>query len=277
MDLSSNLARSLVKDDEGIWVSDKNESISYPESGNEMSFAVEDNSFWFSHRNKIITKLVELFPASGVIFDVGGGNGYVSKGIADRGFEVALVEPGPSGALNAKKRGLKNVVCATLEEVSLDKESVPAIGIFDVLEHIEDDVSFLKMIADHLEPSGKLYLTVPAYQFLWSYDDEYAGHYRRYTLSGLRKKLISVGLKPEFSTYMFFFLPLPIFLFRCLPTKLGIRKEISTEITIKEHVQSSGIKKIVLDLLLGVESFLVRHKLPVPFGGSCVVVARKVM
>lgn len=60
------------------------------------------------------------------------------------------------------------------------------IGLFDVLEHLPDDVKALKEIRKALKPGGKLILTVPASMKLWSYVDEVAGHYIRYSSKTLK-------------------------------------------------------------------------------------------
>lgn len=51
---------------------------------------------------------------------------------------------------------------------------------FEVLEHIEDDLSALKQWRDHLNPGGKVILSFPAHQRKWGGIDELAGHFRRY-------------------------------------------------------------------------------------------------
>ena len=56
-----------------------------------------------------------------------------------------------------------------------------ALCLFDVLEHIDDDAGALAWCRDHLADDGRLFLTVPAYPFLWSRHDEVAHHKRRYT------------------------------------------------------------------------------------------------
>ena len=40
-------------------------AISYPEEGNEACFQIEDQSFWFRHRNDCIRELVRHFPPRG--------------------------------------------------------------------------------------------------------------------------------------------------------------------------------------------------------------------
>ncbi len=45
---------------------------------------------------------------------------------------------------------------------------IGAIGLFDVLEHIENEAGFLKQLREVLKTGGRLYLTVPAFRWLWS-------------------------------------------------------------------------------------------------------------
>jgi SAM-dependent methyltransferase len=209
----------------GIGYSSDRERISYPEEGNEACFEVEDRSFWFRHRNACIVEMVRIFPprGKGPIFDVGGGNGFVAKGLMDAGWDVVLVEPGPSGASNAKKRGVEHVVCGTTHSAGFQAGSLPAIGVFDVVEHIEDDLGFLRHLWDLLEPGGMLYLTVPAYNFLWSHEDVDAGHFRRYSLRQIEQKLVHACFEMTHSTYIFQWLVVPVGLFRVLPYRLGLR------------------------------------------------------
>ncbi|MDA9340781.1 methyltransferase domain-containing protein [Gammaproteobacteria bacterium] len=70
-----------------------------------------------------------------------------------------------------------------------------AIFSSNVLEHIEDDVSILKIMRDQLKNGGRLYLYLPAKMLLWSKLDEVVGHYRRYEISELRDKCEEAGFK----------------------------------------------------------------------------------
>lgn len=69
-----------------------------------------------------------------------------------------------------------------------------------------------------------LYATVPAFNFLWSREDVDAGHVRRYTLDGISEVLGRAGLDVVFASYIFRALPLPIFLMRSIPYRLGMGK-----------------------------------------------------
>lgn len=210
----------------------------------------------------------------GPIFDVGGGNGFVAKGLMDAGWDVVLVEPGPAGARNAKKRGVQHVVCATTQSAGFRQGSMPAIGVFDVVEHIEDDVAFLRHLHDLLEPGGMLYLTVPAYNFLWSEADVEAGHLRRYTSRKLSQRLQALHFEVCFATYFFRILPLTVFIFRLLPYRLGLTSNVP-EATARDHGIQNGLLASAMRSVLSPESGSIAGARRMAFGSSCLIAARK--
>ena len=185
----------LKKDKFGIYHSLSKKKISYPKDGNQLCYQVEDKSFWFQHRNNVISESVRKYNRENIFFDVGGGNGFVSKRLQDDGLDAYLIEPGIDGAKNAKDRGVNNVICATIQDIGLGQKSIYSIGLFDVVEHIKEDKQFLNDINTYLKDAGYLYITVPAYDSLWSQEDIDAGHFRRYTLSSMTKILNDSGFK----------------------------------------------------------------------------------
>lgn len=261
---------------DSIWFSKTQEAVSYPEDGSDLCLVVEDGSYWFQHRNKCIPELVKRFSPNKTFFDIGGGNGYVSLGLQKAGIETVLIEPSIQGVRNAKARGLKNLVCSTLQDASFKLNSISAIGVFDVVEHIEDDNQFLKQMHDYLEPGGKLYITVPAYNFLWANEDDYSGHYRRYRVSKLKKQLKGLGYEINYSSYLFAALVLPVFLFRSLPSRLGMHKDVENIEKYKsEHGNHEGLLTKIIKKTLNWEYKKIAKKSRINFGTSCLVVASK--
>jgi hypothetical protein len=273
--ISSNLQQTA----EGLWCCRSLSPISYPEWGNEACFLVEDSSFWFRHRNICILEAVTQFPSSGPLFDVGGGNGFVAKSLQDAGFEVVLLEPGAVGTANAKRRGVQNVVRATLEDAGFLPNSLPAIGLFDVVEHMKDDRSFMEMIRFHLSARGRVYLTVPAYQALWSLEDIAAGHHRRYSSRVIRQLLAKAGFVVEFLTGFFQYLPPAIFALRVIPFRLGLAvspdaNELSKSMKWQHTINGSWISRPV-NWVQRREAAGIRGRHQARFGGSWLVVASK--
>jgi SAM-dependent methyltransferase len=264
----SQFAAGLSRVEDGSWRA-VDATVSYPSSGHSSCFAVEDDSFWFRHRNRCILALVKRYPPSGPIFDIGGGNGFVTKGLCEAGFPSVLVEPGSVGCDNALARGVPVVARSTAEDAGFRSRSLPAVGLFDVLEHIEEDAKFLVWLLGKLSPGGRLYLTVPAYQSLWSHEDVHAGHFRRYRRGEITGLLAASGFLVDYSSYMFLPLVLPILLLRSLPTRLGLRRSASAEATKSEH---APVGQGLLSRMLAPECGLIERGVPAAFAGSSIVV-----
>lgn len=259
---------------EGIWFSKGKSEISYPDQGHEGCFHLEAESFWFRHRNNCIIETIKQFPPHGPVYDVGGGNGFLAMALEENGIEAVLVEPGENGVLNAKKRGLKNIICSTLEEAVFKPNTLPAVGLFDVLEHIRNHRAFLETLFQLLEPGGRLYITAPAFGSLWSGEDEFAGHFKRWTVKAVIKQLSELGFHVDYATYIFSLLPVPIFLFRSLPYRLGWIKKTNWQVRYqKEHSPKKGIPGKLLEKAWNTELKRIRSKRTIPFGSSCLVAA----
>ncbi|NOU47899.1 MAG: class I SAM-dependent methyltransferase [Bacteroidales bacterium] len=265
----------LIEKD-GILFSKIAGKISYPENGNENCYQIEENSYWFNHRNNCIAAGVLRYCSDRVFFDVGGGNGFVANGLEKKGISTVMVEPGLQGCFNAKNRNLKNIVCSTLENAAFRDNTIPAIGLFDVVEHIENDVEFLTRVHKLVTDNGYVFITVPAYNTLWSNEDIDAGHYRRYTREELEEKLKAIGFSIVYSTYIFSILMVAVFLFRALPYKLGLNNKTNNpEQRKKDHESKKGIIGYVLNGIWKFEVNKIRKGKMMPFGGSCFLIAKK--
>jgi len=259
----------------GIWRATAMRPVSYPDDHNAACFLIEDDSFWFGHRNRCIRAAVRRFPPSGFILDVGGGNGYVARGLMDAGYETVLLEPGADGAHNARQeRMLPTVINATLAEARIRAGSIPNIGLFDVLEHIEGDRFFVGQMFDLLRPGGLLYLTVPSFNWLWSMSDVDAMHYRRYTKQSLGEVLAG-RFDVLYSTYLFQRL-LPVsFLMRALPYAVGLARPRSASAYKADHAAGSKRISDTLNRLLEGEVSRIAAGHSLRMGSSLLVVARR--
>lgn len=268
-DLSDNLERK-----EGIWYSKTKIDVSYPDNGNDLCFQIEDDSYWFKHRNNCIIELVKNFPPQAEIIDIGGGNGFVSKGLEENGFATVILEPGIIGVNNSKKRNLNTVICSSLENSGFKSDSVSAIGCFDVIEHIENDYEFVSTLKSLLIKGGMLYLTVPSNKILWSNEDKIAGHYRRYSKHNIETLLTNTGFKIVYCSYLFSILIIPVLLFRTIPSWFGIKK---TEIKSKElqNQHRNDFLGKILDQVWYLELKLIKRKRKIFQGTSLIICAVK--
>ena len=256
---------------------DKNLDISFPKCGHNELIKIENNSFWFKHRNKIIETIIKKYPIGGDFADIGGGNGYQLIKIAELNLsnKNILIEPGQLGCINAKNRKIKEVFNMTFEEFDFNAYNINGIGLFDVLEHIENDEEFLSKLLCKLKKGAKVYITVPAHQFLWSDVDPYGGHFRRYNKKMVENLSYKLDAEIEYFSYFFSYL-LPIsYLLRALPYKLG--KRISDkQLMDQENNQHNpkGLTKKIFDFLEKLElNKIARSK--VSFGASCLFILKK--
>lgn len=253
------------------------ETIHYPDERRDICFDLEEKSFWFTYRNYYILSILKHFRPDGKMLDVGGGNGFVSKFLNDSGIETILMEPGLKGCINAKERGVRDVVCSRAEAPAILPGSIGGIGLFDVLEHITDDACILKTLSSLLTDKGKIYITVPAYSWLWNMHDDMARHQRRYASKELEDLLKKNGYEVLYMSYFFSFLLPPVLLLRRLPYVFGMGKNKRISGTEDKKMHGVGlpaqIKKIIENL-----SFREIRKIPhgkIWFGTSLIAVARK--
>jgi SAM-dependent methyltransferase len=267
---------------ENVWVpvSATNELVSYPEEGNEVFFNLEEKSQWFNARNRTITWMLKRFPFKGAFVDVGGGNGYqlsfLQQHVFENGIESALCEPGYVGCKNSVDRGVKNVYCATAKTFPFNQYQAGAIGLFDVIEHIEDDAAFVRSIGERVDSGTRFYITVPALESLRSKEDDYAGHYRRYNQLYTNNLVRSTGFKLIYQSYLFFYYVPLVWLARVLPEKLG-KVPTQEELVAKEkgHHEQPKLLNALLNVAHDIEQVIRRFGFKPLFGTSRLIILEK--
>lgn len=268
--IPDQLATNIIPLGKGLWKTQVSGDVSYTHNGHELIKDKEQNSFWFFHRRQCLERIIENYPVKKAL-DIGGGNGQFSKYLQSIGIKTVLLEPGNNGAKNAVDNGVLNVINGTLRDACFKESTIQSAFLLDVLEHIEDDEAFLSEIYRILEPGGKLILTVPALQFLFSDFDLEVGHYRRYTLRELNEKLIKSGFLVDYKTYFFSLLPIPVFIGRFVINRF--KKKDHRKST--GHISKSGMFGRFLTVLLWPEKLLMKYKVKIPIGSSCLFVVYK--
>jgi SAM-dependent methyltransferase len=178
----------------------------------EVNWSLEDRHWWFRGRRKIFVELLahhlprSLDERPPYIVELGAGTGGNLPALARLG-RVLGVEPDAQGAEWARgKTGIEVVVDKLPECPSLPNGAFDAVGMFDVLEHIEDDRSALRRVGQLLRPDGVALLSVPAFNWLWTRHDETLHHFRRYTRVTLAAVVRDAGLTLRFARYFNFWL-----------------------------------------------------------------------
>ena len=233
--------------------------------------SIESNHFWFRARRQFIIQMLQNSPKDSSILDIGCSSGILLKDLITNGFnssELFGIDVSEEAINNCKKNGIKNAFLMDAQEITLNKK-FDIIIASDSLEHLENDEKALKQWNSLLKPNGVLYVFVPAYRFLWSHHDDVNKHYRRYTKSKLRGKLIKSDFNIVNSGYWNFFLFLPIITIRLMSKLIPLKKDNSTG-----DLQNMGfLNNIFLKILL-LENKMLKH-LNFPFGISTFCVAKK--
>ena len=148
------------------------------------------------------------------------------------------------------------------------------VSLFDVLEHLPDDMQRLHDVRAMLTHGGML-LTVPAHPWLWSYFDEASSHYRRCDLIELESKLIHAGYRIEYLTqYMIGIFPLlSLRRLRAMASQ-GCRQHNAHELAYRE-LRTVPLVNRLLTLLLAQEACLIARRKQIPIDASLFAIARK--
>lgn len=239
-------------------------------------FEMEQRHFWHTGRKKIILDVLRRNIANLTecrMLEIGCGNGNVltfleANGIAIEGGDIFI------DALRFCRQRSNSTNLYLLDILSLPfRDNFEIIGIFDVLEHIENDIDALSEINIALKAGGNLILTVPAYQWLWSPFDQGVGHKRRYSLKDITAKLESNGfVVKKISFYVSFLFPI-IAAIRLITKALPVNNK---KRKIENVLEANTIPVInnIFSALLKLEMLLMRY-INLPFGSSLLVLAEK--
>lgn len=245
-------------------------------------YAIEDRHFWFRARNRVIAtvvgQIVSPLARGYRVLDIGCGTGVVLQALQQTctDGDVIGIDPFPEALAFARTRTHGELIVGDAANLPISGK-VEVIGLFDVLEHLEDDTGVLRGLHDRLVPGGALILTVPAGPELWSYFDEASHHQRRYTRSSLDRVLRDAGFAVEFvSSFMSALYPLlRVSRHAAEWTKRNTDagNDRSDQLAIQELRIVPGVNG-VLAWILGQESRLIEKRIGMPFGTSLIAVAR---
>ena len=166
-----------------------------------------DTHWWWVARRKVLRRFLGRFLGKNgkrKILDVGCSTGSNLRMLQDFGTVHAMEMDEPAVEYCRMRFPGIRVYDGGIPDPLRDTYDV--ICLFDVLEFIEDEEGALEWIDDHLAPGGVLLVTVPAFDFLRSRQDELAHHFRRYTkpvLEALLRRHFDLAYSSYFNTHLF--------------------------------------------------------------------------
>jgi ubiquinone/menaquinone biosynthesis C-methylase UbiE len=221
----------------------------------------EEKHFWFEVRRKWIYDSIQKFvlpPARAL--EVGCGTGNISSFLSTKGYALTGCEFYREALDMAWPGFLK--VQGDSNNLPFRDNSFDVVGLFDVIEHFEDDTAPLKEALRVVRKGGIIAVTVPARGELWSQADELSLHKRRYTKKRLLRVLSEAKLCTLLLKYMFMSLYIPM---------KYIRSHSDKE---SDHFDTNKLANTLLKGIFDVER-LISKGLPLPLGTSLIAVARK--
>lgn len=227
----------------------------------------DQTHWWYTARRRVLAAFIAReipLPADARILEIGCGTGHNVPML--RGFgNVDAVELDPAARAVASKRLGIDVVGASLPGLEgIAERRYDLVAILDVIEHVEDDRAGLAAISRRLRPGGRVLITVPAHQWMWSAHDTLNHHHRRYSKKALAALVAGAGLKLERMSY-----------FNSLLFPLAVAARLAGKATGREggedQLPPAPLNRL-FDRLFGAEAYLL-GKVPFPPGLSLVAVA----
>jgi SAM-dependent methyltransferase len=235
--------------------------------------SIERDHWWYVARRKIIFDWVQRYARAADqprVLDIGCGTGFNIEHLHALGFARVIGLDLSSEALRfCRSRQLRALVRGDATHPPFRDRSFDLILALDLVEHVEDDVTTMARLGELLAPGGSLVIFTPAYQFLWSNQDEVSHHFRRYTARELRHKLTRAGLDVVKVSYTNTFL-FPV----VWAGRLSLKLRGARAAEVNENEMHPGWANGLLQAVFAAERPLLRH-INLPFGVSLLTLATR--
>jgi ubiquinone/menaquinone biosynthesis C-methylase UbiE len=239
---------------------------------------LEQRHWWMRGRRTVYLGLLEHALRGQRVkraLDLGAGMGAFLPGLSRIAEHVVYSDVSSESVATCRERGYTRGVLASGYSLPFADASFGLVCMFDAIEHIEDDQRAMREVARILEPGGRIFVSVPAYQFLYANNDRIAQHYRRYTRGKLRAVFEQAGLVVERNTHA------NVLLFPAiLPAVLGIK--LAEKVFVKDpDPKHTNLSYAMPDLLNEGLYRAFAAELPIskcfdwPLGHSIAALARK--
>jgi SAM-dependent methyltransferase len=231
--------------------------------------AHDSTHWWYRARRDILadylTRYGEL-PKDARLLEIGCGTGHNLPMLARFGAVDAIEIDEAARAIASERLG-KPVGSAPLPALTgVARGGYDLIAVLDVVEHIEDDVAALKAMAECLKPGGKILITVPAHQWMWSAHDVVNHHHRRYSKKALAAAIARAGLTHNGLRW-----------FNSLLFPAAVAARVAGRLTGKDDSDDSPPAKplnTAFEAIFGLERHLV-GRMPLPPGLSIITLASR--
>ncbi|MGF1522343.1 MAG: class I SAM-dependent methyltransferase [Leptolyngbyaceae cyanobacterium] len=231
---------------------------------------LEEVHWWFVSRRAILDAVIKQLPLSdqAAILEAGCGTGGNLAMLSAHGTVSAMEYDSVAREMSIS-RGIGMVAAGSLPDaIPFEPRKFEMIALFDVLEHLDEDVASLQALRHRLKSDGWLILTVPANPWMWSHHDEIHHHRRRYTLRHLRRVVKNAGYEITYVSY-FNFLLFPLIATIRLLQKMTGKHQDDGDLTLPSKLANKTLTSV-----FSFEKHIMANQISIPFGVSLVLTAR---
>jgi len=230
---------------------------------------VEKSGFWALYRVKLVSEWMKSNQYLEMV-EIGAGNGAMAIPLSKTGIKVIGVEPSLVGALQLAKNEILTVH-DSLENLSVKTQNINVLGIFDVLGHVNNPLTFLQRLFPLVENLGWIVCLVPSHKHLFSDYDRAICQQRRFSRAETINLFNMSGFEITECRYVFSALFLPSLFLRRIPYLFGRSQKV--DYFVKKSKGQVGRSFGMTKSLIKIISFFDKFKLP--FGLSILVIAQK--
>lgn len=243
----------------------------------------ERTHWWFITRNTLLMKIIEKnIPVTSQlkILNVGAGTGFTSELLGRYGTVTSIEYEQSCVELVNEKTNL-HLIEGSILNLQYGDNTFDLVCAFDVIEHVEDDTKAVSEIIRVAKKDGHVFVSVPAFNSLWSRHDEINHHFRRYK----QEQVLSLfkqrnNLQSIYYTYFNFFLFIPIYFARksagIIRKLKGTKIPQSTQLSTDFDIAGKGFLSALLKWIFSIEIPVVEKKQKLPFGVSFTLLAKKI-
>jgi SAM-dependent methyltransferase len=223
--------------------------------------------WWYTARRRVLSALIgrEIkLPGNARILEIGCGTGHNVPMLRGFGAVDAVELDDDARSVASERLGMKVIGASLPELAGVEEGRYDLVALLDVIEHVEDDHAGLASIVRRLAPGGRVLITVPAHQWMWSAHDQLNHHHRRYSKKKFKALIVGAGLKIDRISY-----------FNSLLFPVAVAARLAGKLTGRDATDDTLPPRPINRLfgtLFGAEAYLL-GRVPLPPGLSLVAIA----
>ncbi len=229
---------------------------------------MEESMWWYQGLHAhVLGSIAKYAPRFDTLLDAGCGTGGMLKVVRNNYPEAWLhgLDISDQACAAARDKSGATVTLGSADALPHPDRSFDVLLNLDVLSYDLDLEAAVRGFFRVLEPGGHLVLNLPAYQWMLSYHDRAVGQSHRYTRTGAIELLKKHGFRITFSSYWNTVLfPLMV-----------LRRKLSSASAASDVKPFHPVVNNAFKTCLAVERAFIRSGVPLPFGGSVLIIAQR--